>query len=242
MIQMFAVRVAVLALNVVLLPTALYAVEEAVSEKAELAAEVAQLREQVAKLKEHVAKLETKLVGDSRRRIKPRDRRYAFDGCCPVTLEQQGVWRVGRVEHQVEHEGMVYLFVGADEKRFFEQDPGKYGAAFSGVDVVSWVDRQERASGDRRHGVWYRNRILLFASEGNLAQFSTAPAKYVEAAAATPPAVEIADAGGETDDEVVTDEPALLDKEASEKSTAPTRGRRGKTRIGRRVRSVGRRR
>ncbi|MCH8922621.1 MAG: thioredoxin fold domain-containing protein [Planctomycetes bacterium] len=119
------------------------------------------------------------------RKPRPDISRFALEGHCPVTLqEQQNLhpsqrrWTPGDERWGARHEGRVYLFAGPEEQRKFLDNPNRYAPVLQGLDPVLAFDRQQMIPGQRKHGVYYEGRIYLFANENTLQHFSTNPQRY----------------------------------------------------------------
>lgn len=109
-----------------------------------------------------------------------------LEGYCPVVLAQQQKWEKGDAKFEAIFEGRRYHFYDHEFRRQFVADPQRYAPYRSGLDIVSIRDEMRRQRGDRRHGVWYRERIFLFANEANLEKFGKTPEDYIEYAEAHP--------------------------------------------------------
>ena len=105
-----------------------------------------------------------------------------LDGFCPVTLAGRAgkfpQWQPGHPKWGAIHRGQLYLFVGLDEQRAFLQDPDRYSPVLAGRDVVRLIKHGEKSTGERRHGVTYRNHVYLFRDEYSLQEFRKAPAFF----------------------------------------------------------------
>jgi YHS domain-containing protein len=110
--------------------------------------------------------------------IAPGNPPLALDGCCCVSLWEKQTWVPGNVAFGAIHRGRTYLFAGPEEQRKFLADPDHYAPVVSGNDVVLAAEQGRAVPGRRQHGVYYGNRIYLFASEESLSKFSANPAAY----------------------------------------------------------------
>ena len=111
--------------------------------------------------------------------LAPRGFHYALDGYCPVTVVDKEQWTPGNVEYREEHGKLIFLFAGPSEQQLFRQNPDRYVPVFSGNDIVLATETGTTASGKRKHGVVYADRIYLFAAEDSLQRFMQEPASYV---------------------------------------------------------------
>jgi protein disulfide-isomerase len=101
-----------------------------------------------------------------------------LDGYCAVTLVEKQQWTQGDRRWGAIHRGRTYLFTGPEEQRRFLADPDRFAPAVSGNDVVLAAEQGRPVPGMREHGVFYNNRIFLFAGEDTLEKFSRNPAVY----------------------------------------------------------------
>jgi hypothetical protein len=104
---------------------------------------------------------------------------------CPVELIEQKKWVTGNRQWGAYHRGRLYLFVGESQQQRFLRNPDYYSPVLSGYDPVVAFEEGQFLQGQRKHGVFFKNRVYLFASEANLAQFYQAPERF-KAAFATP--------------------------------------------------------
>ena len=102
----------------------------------------------------------------------------ALDGYCPVSLIRSDTWRKGDPRWGVIHRGRIYLFASKREKDEFFSRPDEYSPVLSGIDPVALTDGGHVVEGKRAHGVVFRKRVYLFASEANLQKFWKAPDSY----------------------------------------------------------------
>jgi len=105
-----------------------------------------------------------------------------MEGFCAVTLSEQERWVKGDPRWGAVHRGRTYLFLSQPHQQRFLADPDRYSPILSGYDPVRYVDRGELVPGQRRHGMWFRGKIYLFADEESLNRFSAAPDVYAQRA------------------------------------------------------------
>lgn len=110
----------------------------------------------------------------------PKSPPEGLEGYCPVTLQIEGQWAKGDAELRAEFQGRTYFFASGEYHAKFLDDPFRFAPAFGGMDVVQQADVGVLADGFRQHGVFFRNRVFLFASEEHLQQFWTDPMKYAQ--------------------------------------------------------------
>jgi thiol-disulfide isomerase/thioredoxin/YHS domain-containing protein len=113
---------------------------------------------------------------------------FGLDGYCPVTLVERSqtapqdprCWTHGNPRWGAVHRGVTYLFTGAEEQKRFLQQPDQYAPALSGNDAVMAFDRGQLLRGRRENGVFFENRIYLFASAETLQRFQQDPRRYAD--------------------------------------------------------------
>jgi YHS domain-containing protein len=106
----------------------------------------------------------------------------ALDGFCPVTLAEEEKWEKGDPAWGALHRGRTYLFYNQEQQQRFLADPDRYSPVLSGYDPTQYVDASQAVPGLRQHGMWFRGKIYLFASEASLDKFSRNPEHYAERA------------------------------------------------------------
>ncbi len=118
------------------------------------------------------------------RAVVPRDEFSAaslpmgLDGCCPVVLRLESKWVRGNNRYRAEYEGRTYFFAAEHLLDAFLDNPARFAPVASGTDVVALEEEGLSKMGDRRHGVFFRDRVFLFVNEENLATFWQNPKKY----------------------------------------------------------------
>jgi thioredoxin-related protein/YHS domain-containing protein len=106
----------------------------------------------------------------------------ALDGYCPVSLVEQSKWSKGDPRWGAVHRGRVYLFGNSQAQQAFLANPDHFSPLLAGHDAVRYAETGQLVEGKREHGVYYRDRILLFADEDALQRFGTRPEYYVATA------------------------------------------------------------
>jgi protein disulfide-isomerase len=101
-----------------------------------------------------------------------------LDGYCPVLLKEQKRWVAGDRRWGAIHRGRTYLFTGPEEQKKFLESPDTFAPVISGNDPVLALDGGQAIAGRREHGVFYENRIFLFADEASLQRFYQNPNRY----------------------------------------------------------------
>jgi hypothetical protein len=108
----------------------------------------------------------------------PANNLPGLDGFCPVRLVTEHRWQAGDPRYGAVHRGRIYLFTGPEEQRAFLANPDYYSPVLSGCDPVYYSDRNQLVPGGRQHGVFFRNRIFLFADAQSASAFRTDPGHY----------------------------------------------------------------
>jgi YHS domain-containing protein len=110
--------------------------------------------------------------------LPPGSPALGLEGFCPVTLTERRTWNKGNPQWGAIHRGRTYLFVSQIEQQKFLAAPDTYSPMLSGNDPVLQMTQNQSVPGRREHGVFYNNRIYLFATEGSLREFTQAPTRF----------------------------------------------------------------
>jgi YHS domain-containing protein len=102
----------------------------------------------------------------------------ALAGYCPVTLVKGKRLEEGQAALSLRYDGREYRFASDSVRDAFLKDPESFLPANGGRCVVSDVDRHEKAEGDPRFAVLYRNRLYLCADEASRSRFLKDPERY----------------------------------------------------------------
>jgi len=102
----------------------------------------------------------------------PTSSQFAMDGFCPVTLVDQARWQQGDTRWGAVHQGKTYLFANQQCQQKFLATPDRFAPILSGYDPVYYAEKGQLIEGKREHGVFFANRIFLFADEVALDRFS----------------------------------------------------------------------
>lgn len=95
-----------------------------------------------------------------------------MDGFCPVTLVEHARWQQGDTRWGAVHQGKTYLFASQQGQQKFLASPDRFAPILSGYDPVYYAEKGQLVEGKREHGVFFANRIFLFADEVALDRFS----------------------------------------------------------------------
>ena len=110
--------------------------------------------------------------------LPPNTPPLAFDGHCPVSLQQMEKWVQGKTSIGAFHRGRTYLFAGESQRQKFLAAPDAYSPVFSGNDPVLLLDDNQEVAGSRNFGFEYRGAFYLFASQETMARFASQPDHY----------------------------------------------------------------
>jgi len=102
----------------------------------------------------------------------------ALDGYCPVRLVENKDWVPGDRRWGLRHRGRTYLFSGPEQRARFYADPDRYAPVLSGNDLVLAVERNQTVPGHRAYGVFFANKVYLFADQASLEKFEHNPRHY----------------------------------------------------------------
>ena len=104
--------------------------------------------------------------------------KLAFDGYCPVSLQQAQKWVRGDKTFGAIHRDRTYLFAGETQRQKFLASPDAYSPVFSGNDPVKMLDENQQVAGTRKFGCAYRGAFYLFSSKESMARFAKQPDRY----------------------------------------------------------------
>jgi YHS domain-containing protein len=107
----------------------------------------------------------------------------ALAGNCAVSLVDDGQNVRGSTFHAAQFEGRLYLFVDAERKATFKEQPRRYASidvAASGACVVTLKDGGKNTPGLAEYAVWYNGLLYRFLGPEEKAKFLAAPDKYAE--------------------------------------------------------------
>ncbi len=102
----------------------------------------------------------------------------AFDGYCPVSLQEAQKWVRGKKTFGAIHRGRTYLFAGEGQRKKFLVTPDAFSPVFSGYDPVQILDENKQVTGIRKFGYEYRGAFYLFSSKETMARFASQPDRY----------------------------------------------------------------
>jgi YHS domain-containing protein len=115
---------------------------------------------------------------EKQRRIAERRSLAGFRGFCPVVLRDQRELADAMLQFRSEYRNKTYYFSTPEAKATFDQSPGKYAPASSGIDVVVFADELKQVEGSLEHASWFRGKLYFFTSVDTLRKFVMDPKKY----------------------------------------------------------------
>jgi len=105
----------------------------------------------------------------------------ALDGACAVCLVNSDKIVPGKAEFVSMHDGMRYLFPGADQKQMFDANPAAFTPAMNGDCTVCKVEMDKDVTGKAEYRLTHKGRLYLFPSEKQRRMFQANPSRYANA-------------------------------------------------------------
>ena len=105
---------------------------------------------------------------------------YILDGFCPVELQDNERWTIGKSEFSLRYRDRFFLFSSTEAMKTFSKNPSLYTPVAMGEDVVQMIQGGQRIKGKRHYGAWYQGRIYLFATQDNYNAFAERPSYYAD--------------------------------------------------------------
>lgn len=102
-----------------------------------------------------------------------------LEGFCPVLLHDKREWTAGNEKITADYRGVRYLFSSAASRDTFLKNPSLYAPQDLGCDAVVLTDTQRAVTGSIRFGAFFDDRLYLFQSPENRAEFKQNPLKFV---------------------------------------------------------------
>ncbi len=115
-----------------------------------------------------------------------------LDGYCPVDLmrvksfgivdprDPRFKYKPGDPRYGAVHRGRTYLFSGPAEQQEFLRTPDRFSPAMSGYDPVLFVEEGRQVDGTRKLGLYFGDRIYLFATKESQDKFKADMRRYAE--------------------------------------------------------------
>lgn len=102
-----------------------------------------------------------------------------LEGFCPVLLHDKREWTAGNEKFTSDYRGVRYVFSTAANRDAFLKNPSLYAPQDLGCDAVILTDSQRAVTGSIRFGAFFDERLYLFQSPENRAEFKQNPLKFV---------------------------------------------------------------
>ena len=102
-----------------------------------------------------------------------------LEGFCPVLLHDKREWKVGNEKITADYRDVRYVFSSEANRDVFLKNPALYAPQDLGCDAVVLTDTQRAVTGSIRFGAFFDERLYLFQSPENRAEFKKSPLKYV---------------------------------------------------------------
>jgi len=102
-----------------------------------------------------------------------------LEGFCPVLLHDKREWTVGQEKVTSDYRGVRYQFSSDANRDVFLKNPALYAPQDLGCDAVVLTETQRAVTGSIRFGAFFDERLYLFQSPENRAEFKQNPLKFV---------------------------------------------------------------
>lgn len=103
-----------------------------------------------------------------------------LEGFCPVLLHNKREWTAGNESITSDYRGVRYVFSSEENRALFLKNPSRYAPQDLGCDAVVLTDTQRAVTGSIRFGAFFDERLYLFQSPENRAEFKRNPLKFVQ--------------------------------------------------------------
>ncbi|RLT20544.1 MAG: DUF255 domain-containing protein [Planctomycetota bacterium] len=102
-----------------------------------------------------------------------------LEGFCPVLLHDKRQWTAGSERITTDYRGVRYVFWSEANRDVFLKNPSLYAPQDLGCDAVILTETQRAVTGSIRFGAFFDERLYLFQSPENRAEFKENPLKFV---------------------------------------------------------------
>jgi len=102
-----------------------------------------------------------------------------LEGFCPVLLHDKRQWSAGNEKITTDYRGVRYVFSSEANRDVFLKNPALYAPQDLGCDAVILTETQRAVTGSIRFGAFFDERLYLFQSPENRAEFKENPLKFV---------------------------------------------------------------
>ena len=102
-----------------------------------------------------------------------------LEGFCPVLLHDKREWKAGNEKITEDYRDVRYVFSSESNREIFLKNPALYAPQDLGCDAVVLTGTQRAVTGSIRFGAFFDQRLYLFQSPENRAEFKKNPLKFV---------------------------------------------------------------
>jgi YHS domain-containing protein len=102
----------------------------------------------------------------------------ALEGNDPVTLRREDKLVAGDANRASTFDCQGYRFASDANKQAFDADPKRFVPVLAGDSIIAWTQQHRLAVGSVKFRAVHDERLYLFGSEAEKAQFLAAPAKF----------------------------------------------------------------
>ncbi len=102
-----------------------------------------------------------------------------LEGFCPVLLHDKREWKAGAENITADYRSVRYEFSSEASRDQFLKNPTLYAPQNLGCDAVVLTETQRAVTGSIRFGAFFDDRLYLFQSPENRAEFKENPLKFV---------------------------------------------------------------
>lgn len=103
-----------------------------------------------------------------------------LEGFCPVQLHDKREWTPGLEGVTADYRGIRYQFSSVASRDAFLKNPAAYAPQDLGCDPIVLTADQKAVTGSIRFGAFFDQKLYLFRSAENRAQFKQNPLKYTQ--------------------------------------------------------------
>ncbi|MCA9068299.1 MAG: thioredoxin family protein [Planctomycetaceae bacterium] len=109
-----------------------------------------------------------------------KTKHLGLEGYSPVALTTGKLWKKGKPEFAARFRGIIYQFSTAEELDLFLDSPTDYAPKLLGCDPVILAKSGKAVRGGIEHGVFFRKRVYLMATDANREEFLKNAAYYAD--------------------------------------------------------------
>jgi thiol-disulfide isomerase/thioredoxin/YHS domain-containing protein len=108
----------------------------------------------------------------------PVQPRIGLDGFSPVALFASRSWVKGDPHLAVIHQDVVYFVASDEERRKFDEEPGRFVPRLLGCDPVVLSDTDRAVAGSTKYGAYFDGELFLFVSPESRDRFKKTPYRF----------------------------------------------------------------